>query len=81
MVVGAILALVAMACFVVAVPIYRKYSFKAASATLRERTRRVVEQNPQLRADWDRAMQDGALSWSEANAILEKAGQKADPEP
>jgi hypothetical protein len=81
MVVGAILALVAMACFVVAVPIYRKYALKPCSASLRERTQKVVEQNPQLRADWDKAMEDGVLTWPEANSILEKVGQKAEPEP
>jgi hypothetical protein len=81
MVIGAILTLVAMACFVVAIPIYRKYSIKPASASLRERTKKVVEENPQLQADWDRAMQDGVLTWPEANSILEKVGQKADPEP
>ena len=81
MVIGAILALLAMAIFVVAVPIYRKYSIKPASASLRERTKKVVEENPQLQADWDRAMQDGVLTWPEANSILEKVGQKAEPEP
>jgi hypothetical protein len=81
MVIGAILVLVAMACFVVALPIYRKYSLKPASASLRERTKKVVEQNPRLRPDWDRAMEDGVLTWPEANAILEKVGEKAEPEP
>ena len=41
----------------------------------------VVEQNPQLKPDWDKAMEDGVLTWPEANAILEKVGEKADPEP
>ena len=81
MVIGAILALVAMVCFIVAVPIYRKYSIKPASPSLRERTKEVVEQNPQLKPDWDKAMEDGVLTWPEANAILEKVGQKAEPEP
>ena len=81
MVIGAILALVAMVCFIVAVPIYRKYSIKPASATLRERTKKVVEENPQLKPDWDKAMEDGVLTWPEANSILEKVGQKAEPEP
>jgi hypothetical protein len=81
MVIGAILALVAMACFVVAIPIYRKYALKPASASLRERTKKVVEENPQLQPDWDRAMQDGVLTWPEANSILEKVGQKAEQEP
>jgi hypothetical protein len=81
MVIGAILTLAAMAIFIVAVPIYRKYSIKPASATLRERTKKVVEQHPELQPDWDRAMQDGVLTWPEANSILEKVGEKAEPEP
>ena len=62
-------------------PIYKKITFRPASAALVERTRQVVEKNPQLKADWDKAMQeDGVLSWPKANAILEKVGEKADPE-
>ena len=81
MVIGAILTLVAMAIFIVAIPIYRKYSIKPASATLQEKTKKVVEENPQLKPDWDKAMEDGVLTWPEANSILEKVGQKAEPEP
>jgi hypothetical protein len=29
---------------------------------------------------WDEAMRDGVLSWEEAKAILEKAGEKGEPE-
>ena len=76
----AVLALVAMASFIMAWPLYKKLSLKPVSASLLERTKKVVEKNPQLQPDWDRAMEDGVLTWPEANAILEKAGEKAEPE-
>jgi hypothetical protein len=75
-----ILALVAMACFIVAIPLYKMYSVKPVSPSLRERTKKVVDENPRLQPDWDKALEDGVLTWPEANAILEKVGQKADPE-
>ena len=76
----AVLALLAMASFTLAWPIYKKLSVRPASAALMERTKRAVEKNPQLQPDWDKAMEDGVLTWTEANAILEKAGEKAEPE-
>jgi hypothetical protein len=76
-----ILALVAMVCFVMAAPLYKKLSIRPASPALVERTKKAVEKNPQLQADWDRALkEDGVLTWPKANAILEKVGEKADPE-
>jgi hypothetical protein len=69
-----------MVSFLVAWPMYKKHHLRAASAALMERTKNVVEKNPQLKPDWDRAMEDGVLTWPEANAILEKAGEKAEPE-
>jgi hypothetical protein len=76
----AIVALLAMTMFIVAWPIYKKRSLRAVSAALMERTKKVVEKNPQLQADWNKAMEDGVLTWPEANAILEKVGEKAEPE-
>jgi hypothetical protein len=76
----AILALLAIAFFIVAGPLYKKYHVRAARAALVERTKRIVEKNPQLQPDWDKAMEDGVLTWDEANAILQKAGEKAEPE-
>jgi hypothetical protein len=75
----AILALLAMTVFILAWPIYKKFSLKPVSASLMERTKKVVEKNPHLQPDWDRAMADGVLTWPEAKAILEKAGEKAEP--
>jgi len=75
-----VVALVAMASFIMAWPLYKKFSVKPVGAALMERTRKAVEKNPRLQPDWDRAMEDGVLTWSEANAILEKAGEKTEPE-
>jgi hypothetical protein len=75
-----ILALLAMASFVLAWPIYKKLNLGAARAGLVERTRKVVEKNPHLQPDWDKAMEDGVLTWREADAILRKAGEKAEPD-
>jgi hypothetical protein len=74
------LALLAMVAFILAWPMYKKHTLRAARASLVERTKRVVEKNPYLQPDWDKAMADGVLTWSEANAILQKAGEKAEPE-
>jgi hypothetical protein len=76
----AVLALLATASLIVAWPIYKKSRLKAVSTPLMERTKKVVGKNPQLQADWDKAMEDGVLTWPEANAILEKVGEKAEPE-
>jgi hypothetical protein len=76
----AVLALLAMLSLVVSWPLYKKSRLKPVPAELRERTRRVVEKNPQLQPDWDKAMEDGVLTYPEANAILEKAGEKPEPE-
>jgi hypothetical protein len=76
----AIVALVAMASLIVAWPMYKKYRLTPVSALLQERTKKAVEKNPQLQPDWDKAMEDGVLTWPEAKAILEKAGEKVEPE-
>ena len=76
----AILGLLATATMIVAWPIYKMYRLTPVSATLRERTKKAVEKNPHLQPDWDKAMEDGVLTWPEAKAILEKAGEKAEPE-
>lgn len=75
-----ILALLAMGVFIASWPLYKKFTIKQASAGLVERTRSAVDKNPNLRADWDQAMADGTLTWEEAKAILEKIGEKVDPE-
>jgi hypothetical protein len=77
----ATLALMAMVSFVLAWPLYKKLTLKPASAALIERTKKAVEKHPELQADWDRAIkEDGVLTRPKANAILEKAGEKPEPE-
>jgi hypothetical protein len=61
-------------------PIYKKFTAKPVSSALFERTKAAVEKDPKLKPDWDKALEDGKLTWPEANAILEKAGEKAEPE-
>jgi hypothetical protein len=61
-------------------PIYKWYRTRAASAELFERTKALVEKNPQLQPEWDKAMQDGVLTWPEARDIWERAGEKIEPE-
>jgi hypothetical protein len=78
--VGVVLMLVALLPFIVW-PFFKGQTARAVSAALQERTKAVVERNAALQADWDRALEDGVLTWPEANAILEKVGEKADPEP
>jgi hypothetical protein len=78
--VWAVLALLAMVSLVAAWPIYKKLSLKPVSAAVMERTKKAVEKNPQLQPDWDKAVEDGVLTWPEAKSILEKAGEKAEPE-
>jgi hypothetical protein len=76
----AILGLLAMAIMIVAWPLYKMYRLTPVSAAVMERTKKAVEKNPHLQPDWDKAMEDGVLTWPEAKAILEKAGEKAEPE-
>jgi hypothetical protein len=77
--IGAIFCLVAIVALA-SWPLWKKLYLKPVSAALFERTKAVVEKNPHLKPDWDRAMEDGVLTWREARDILEKAGQKIDPE-
>jgi hypothetical protein len=79
MLIGAILVFIALIPFLGG-PIWRKLTIKAVNASLFERTKALVEKNPQLQSDWAEAMKDGTLTLSEANAILVKGGEKAEPE-
>ena len=77
--IGLILTLVAIVAFS-AWPVWKWLNTKAVNAALYERTKALVEKNPQLQPAWDKAMQDGVLTWSEAKVILDSAGEKAAPE-
>jgi hypothetical protein len=50
------------------------------NASLFKRTKAAVEKNPELRPAWDKAVQDGVLTWDEAKDILERAGEKVGPD-
>jgi hypothetical protein len=61
-------------------PIYKNLTLRKASAALAERTRKALEKHPELKPDYDKAMEDGVLSYDEAKEILEKAGEKVGPD-
>ena len=61
-------------------PVYKKLTRKKASPALMERTRKAVEKHPELNPDYDKAMEDGVLSYDEAKEILEKAGETVGPD-
>jgi hypothetical protein len=77
--IGVILTLLAIA-ILAAWPFWKWLSVKPVSAGLYERTKTLVEQNPRLQPAWDKAMQDGVLTWPEAQAIWEQAGEKIEPD-
>jgi hypothetical protein len=77
--IGVVLVLLAMVPFV-AWPVYKTFFPQPVSTALFNRTKAAVEKNPQLQSEWNAALQDGVLTWPEASAILQKAGEKADPE-
>jgi hypothetical protein len=60
-------------------PVYKKLTLKKASAALIERTRKAVEKHPELKPDYDKAMEDGVLSYDGAKEILEKGGETVGP--
>ncbi|HMF12648.1 MAG TPA: hypothetical protein VKE94_10095 [Gemmataceae bacterium] len=79
MVSGTVLMFVALLPFL-ARPIYKSLILKKASPALIERTTKAVEKHPELKPDYDRAMEDGVLSYDEAKEILEKAGETVGPD-
>ena len=76
---GTVLMFLALLPFVVW-PVYKKLTLKKASPALVERTRKEVEKHPELKPDYDKAMEDDVLSYDEAKEILEKAGQTVEPD-
>ncbi len=77
--IGAILCLMAMA-FFAGWPFWKWVSIRAVSPSLRERTKALVDTNPQLQPAWAIAMQDEVLTYPEAKVIIEAAGEKIEPE-
>jgi hypothetical protein len=71
--------LVAMG-FFVAFPFWKWLHARSVSNSLYERTKALVEKNPQLQPAWAIAIQDGVLTYPEAKVIVEAAGEKIEPE-
>ena len=76
---GTVLTFLALLAFV-GWPLYKKLTLKKASPALIERTRKEVEKHPELKPDYDKAMEDDVLSYDEAKEILEKAGETVGPD-
>ncbi|WP_425618840.1 hypothetical protein NA78x_002556 [Anatilimnocola sp. NA78] len=76
--VGVVLALVAMVVFILPMCGWLWY-LRVANADLVQRTRAVVDKNPQLQSAWDQAMQDQKLTAAEAKAIEDAAGKPVAP--
>ena len=79
LIVGTILMFLALLPFVLW-PLYKKLTLKKASPALIERTKKAVEKHPELKPDYDKAMEDGVLSYDEAKEILEKTGETVGPD-
>jgi hypothetical protein len=77
--VGAVLCLIAMA-FFAGWPFWKWVYCRPASASVHERTQRVVDANPQLKPAWEVATEDGVLTLPEAKIIVEAAGEKIEVE-
>ena len=75
--IGGVLALMAMA-FFAGMPFWNWVHARGVTASLQQRTRTLVEQNPQLRVAWEVAMCDGVLTFPEAKLIIESAGEKVE---
>jgi hypothetical protein len=76
--IGVILALVAMVSFG-AWPFWKYFYVTNADGTLRNRAQELAEKNAQLQLAWKIAMQDDVLTHDEAEAIIEAAGENAEP--
>ena len=79
LIVGTVLTFLALLPFL-GWPLYKKLTFKKASAALIERTERALEKHPELKSDYDKAIEDGVLSYDKAKELLEKAGETVRPD-
>ena len=79
LILGTVLTFLALIPFV-GWPVYKYLTLRKPSAAMIERTIKAVEKHPELKPDYDKAMEDGVLSHDEAKAILEKAGETVGPD-
>lgn len=77
--IGAVLALIAMLLFIAYWPISIWLWKSAVSEEIHARTKALVDKNPHLQPEWEKAVEDGVLTQSEVDAILAKAGEKPEP--
>jgi len=79
LIVGTVVTFVALIPFV-GWPIYKYLTLRKASVAMIERTTKAVEKHPELKPDYDKAMEDGVLTYDEAKEILQKAGETVGPD-
>lgn len=77
--IGGVLALMAMA-FFAGMPFWNWLNARGVSAALQQRTKTLVEKNPQLQVAWEVATCDGTLTFAEAKLIFESVGEKIEAE-
>ena len=77
--IGAVFCLMAMA-FFAGWPFWKWTYIRSTTAAVQQRTKALVDKNPQLKPAWDVAMQDGVLTYPEAKIIVEASGEKLDSE-
>ena len=78
---GLFLALMAMAFFSFWGYLVLGFDLACQRPAVRVRHTAAVEKHPQLKTDWDQAMQDDVLTQSEAEAIVEAGEKQSIPEP
>ena len=64
---------------IIAVVGYRfwyRVSTKPVNDSLHERVKKIVGNDPDLKAEYDNATEDGVLAILEAQAIIDRAGEK-----
>ena len=66
--------------FFAAWPFWKWVYLRSATAAVEQRTKALVDKNPQLKPALDVAMEDGVLTYPEAKIIVEAAGEKIEEE-
>jgi hypothetical protein len=65
--------------FFAAWPFWKWVYMRPVRDSLQERTKALVDKNPQFKTAWDIAIQDSVLTFPEAKVIVEAAGEKIEP--
>ena len=71
--IGAALGVAAIVAFT-SWPLYKYFQVQAATAARQAEAKALVDQNPQLKAAWDKAMSDEVVTEEEVTEILAQGG-------